>query len=80
MKVNLDIIEKKRKTKGYTIYDMADKLKLTNGSMYWKREAGQCKFKPEEIMMVAKILQIPMNKLFLSEEYSKIEIESKEVS
>lgn len=57
---------------------MAKKLNLTNGSMYYKREVGQYKFKAEEVMMVAKILQIPMNQLFLSDEYSKIETKSKQ--
>ncbi|WP_339165422.1 helix-turn-helix transcriptional regulator [Siminovitchia sp. FSL W7-1587] len=78
MIINLNIILEKRKKKGYTIDDMAKKLNLTNGSMYYKREVGQYKFKAEEVMMVAKILQIPMNQLFLSDEYSKIETKSKQ--
>lgn len=73
MKVNLEIIKEKRKDKKYTINDMANKLGLANGSVYWKREVGQYKFKPEEVMMVSKILGIPFKKLFLSEQYSKME-------
>ncbi len=79
MIINLNIIQEKRKKKGYTIDDMAKKLNLTNGSMYYKREVGQYKFKAEEIMMVSKVLQIPMNQLFLSDEYSKMETGSKKV-
>ncbi len=79
MIINLNIIQEKRKKKGYTIEDMAKKLNLTNGSMYYKREVGQYKFKAEEIMMVSKTLQIPMSQLFLSDEYSKTETGSKKV-
>lgn len=79
MKVNLLIIKEKRLEKKYTINDMALKLGLANGSMYWKREVGQYKFKPEEMMMISKILGIPFSKLFLSNRYSKMEI-SEEVA
>lgn len=78
LKVNLEIIKTKRESEGYTTSEMADKLKLANGSLYWKREAGQYKFKPEEVMMVSEILGIPFKSLFLSESYSKKEI-NKEV-
>lgn len=78
MFVNIRIIKEKRKDEGYTIDDMSRKLGLTNGSMYYKREVGQYKFKAEEIMKISDILQIPIEMLFLSDEYSKIEnIESR---
>jgi len=79
MKVNLEIIKMNREKKKYTINDMAEKLNLANGSVYWKREAGHYKFKPEELMMVSKILGIPFKKLFLSESYSKLDINKEEV-
>ncbi|HEY4554800.1 MAG TPA: helix-turn-helix transcriptional regulator [Bacillaceae bacterium] len=79
MRINLEIIKEKRKEKGFNIDEMADLLGLTNGSMYWKREKGHYKFKPEEVMMVANILQVPMDQLFLSNPNSKIEIEKKKV-
>lgn len=79
MKLNLNLIKEKRKEKGYNIDEMAYKLGLTNGSMYYKREAGDYKFKPEELMMVAEILEIPFNELFLSVIYSKKEINSKQI-
>ena len=74
MKLNLNLIKEKRKDKGFNIEDMARKLKLTNGSMYYKREAGHYKFRAEEVMMLASILEIPMDQLFLSDGISKTEI------
>ena len=79
MKINLDLIKKKRLEKGYSIDDMANLLGLTNGSMYWKRENGDYNFKAEEVMKLSVILTIPVNDLFLSNEYSKTEIFDKEV-
>ena len=76
MIINLEIIKEKRNEKGYTVDEMAVKLGLTNGSMYSKRENGHYKFKAEEVMMLTKILNIPMKKLFLSNDYSKTEIET----
>lgn len=76
MTINLELIREKRKEKGYTMNQMARKLKLTNESMYSKRENGHYKFKAEEIMMLSKILDIPMNHLFLSDKYSKTEYSS----
>jgi len=73
MQVNLDIIKKNRTKKGYSIDDMAEKLGLTNGSMYWKRENGDYKFKAEEVMKISLLLEIPFENLFLTEGYSKIE-------
>lgn len=74
MKLNLPIIKEKRKAKGFNIDKMAELLGLTNGSMYWKRENGDYKFKAEEVMMLSSILEIPIENLFLSDEYSKTEI------
>lgn len=76
MIVNLPHIKEKRKEKGYTMDQMADKLGLTNGSMYSKRENGHYRFKAEELMLLAKILNIPMKRLFLTGEYSKTEYSS----
>lgn len=52
---------------------MAEALGLTNGSMYWKRENGDYKFKAEELMKLAKVLGVSIDKLFLSEKNSKTE-------
>lgn len=75
MRVNLELIKKKRKEKGLYNDDMAEILGLTNGSMYWKRENGDYRFKAEELMTISKTFEIPMNDLFLSTSYSKMEIE-----
>lgn len=77
MKINLKLIKEKRIKKCLSIDDMADKLGLTNGSMYWKRENGDYKFKAEEIMKLSEILELPFEQLFLSSEYSKIDIINK---
>lgn len=74
MILNLELIKQKRNERGLSIDEMAEKLSLTNGSMYWKREAGQYKFKPEELAVLSKVLRIPMTRLFLSKPYSKTEI------
>lgn len=79
MKLNLPIIKEKRKEKGFNIDKMAELLGLTNGSMYWKRENGDYKFKAEEVMMLSNILGIPVGNLFLSDEYSKTEILEKKI-
>lgn len=74
MVVNLELIKKKRKEKGFNIDKMAEKLGLTNGSMYWKRENGDYKFKAEEVMKLSIILELPIESLFLSNGYSKMDI------
>lgn len=79
MTINLGLIKKTRKQNGYNIDEMAQKLGLTNGSMYWKRENGDYKFKAEEVMKLSVILEIPFEELFLSSQYSKIDINAKEV-
>lgn len=79
VKINLDLIKKLRKKKGYNIDQMAEVLGLTNGSMYWKRENGNYKFKAEELMKLANVLNVSMNDLFLSDSNSEIEIVEKEV-
>lgn len=74
MKLNLILIKEKRQEKGFNIDDMAKFLGLTNGSMYWKRENGDYKFKAEEVMKLSGILGVPFDRLFLSDVYSKLDI------
>ena len=76
MQVNLTLIKEKRQEKGFSIDEMAKFLGLTNGSMYWKRENGDYRFKAEEIMQLSEILGVPFDRLFLTTSYSKIEIPS----
>jgi len=77
MKINLKLIKEQRTEKGFNIDEMASKLGLTNGSMYWKRENGDYKFKAEEVMKLSVVLEIPLEELFLSKPYSKTEIVKK---
>lgn len=74
MTVNLEVIKEKRKERGFTMDDMAQKLGLTNGSMYSKRENGHYRFKAEELMMLSNILNVPFKHLFLSNRNSITEI------
>lgn len=78
MQVNLTLIKEKRQEKGFNIDEMAKFLGLTNGSMYWKRENGDYRFKAEEVMQLSEILGVPFDRLFLTTSYSKIEIPNKD--
>ncbi|MBO0430468.1 helix-turn-helix transcriptional regulator [Vagococcus fluvialis] len=66
-KVNLDLIKETRQDKGYSLNDMAIKLGFNNKSKYYRRETGEYKFQPEELPALAKILGIPIEKIFSSE-------------
>lgn len=77
MKINLSLIEKKRKEKDFNISQMASFLNLSDSSQYWKREKGHYKFKIEELPTLSEKLEIPFGELFLSDEYSKMEIKDK---
>ncbi|WP_406945720.1 helix-turn-helix transcriptional regulator [Halobacillus sp. SY10] len=79
MKINLELIKKTRSERDYTIYDLAEHLGLSDGSQYWKRENGHYKFKADELILISQKFDIPIEKLFLSTDYSKTEILSKEV-
>lgn len=78
MKVNLPLIKKKRKEKDLSINQMASFLNLSNASQYWKRENGDYNFKPIELPVVSRELEIPFDSLFLSNLYSEIEISNTE--
>lgn len=75
MKINLELIKEKRKRLGYNMNQMAEFLKLSNPSQYWKRENGTYNFKTNELPVISKKLNIPFNDLFLTTEYSKTEID-----
>lgn len=62
--INLELIKKQRKAKGYTMQYMADHLKLNNPSAYQRRESGEYKFQAIEIYTLSNLLDIPMEKIF----------------
>lgn len=74
VKLNLPLIKKMRVAKGLNINQMAEFLNLSNSSQYWKRENGDYNFKISELPILSERLDIPFNKLFLSNQYSKTEI------
>ncbi|MFC4771917.1 helix-turn-helix domain-containing protein [Enterococcus hermanniensis] len=76
--VNLKLIKEKRKEKGYSFRKMADLMGFNDKAKYYRRETGEYKFNPEELPVVAKILGIPISKIFILK-VSKIETK-KEVS
>ena len=55
--INLDIIRNKRIEKGISLEKMAKLLSLANGSVYYKRENGDYKFRPEELPILARTLE-----------------------
>lgn len=66
-KVNLELIKEKRKEKGYSLKKMADLMGFSDKAKYYRREAGEYSFKPEELPHVAKLLNIPISKIFTLE-------------
>ncbi|MDT2597097.1 helix-turn-helix domain-containing protein [Enterococcus dongliensis] len=76
--VNLKLIKEKRVEKGYSFSKIADLMGFNDKAKYYRREKGEYKFNPEELPAVAKILDIPISKIFVLK-VSKIET-NKEVT
>lgn len=66
-KVNLKLIKQKRELKGYSLKEMANLMGFNDKAKYYRREAGEYNFKPEELPQIAKILNIPISKIFTLE-------------
>ncbi|MDT2845507.1 helix-turn-helix domain-containing protein [Enterococcus thailandicus] len=66
-KVNLKLIKQKRELKGYSLKEMADLMGFNDKAKYYRREAGEYNFKSEELPQLAKILNIPISKIFTHE-------------
>lgn len=62
---DLCLIREKRMSKGYSMQKMADLLGLESKSMYYKRETGNTQFKATEIPVLASLLDIPVEKIFV---------------
>ncbi|MSD84256.1 XRE family transcriptional regulator [Lactobacillus curvatus] len=62
---DLCLIREKRMFKGYSMQKMADLLGLESKSMYYKRETGNTQFKATEIPVLASLLDIPVEKIFV---------------
>ena len=70
--VNLELIKERRKTKGYSLKKMSDLMGFNDKAKYYRRETGEYNFKPEELPYLAKLLDIPLAKIF-THKVSKIE-------
>lgn len=71
-RVNLQLIKDTRLEKGLSLQEMADSLGFNDKVKYYRRETGEYKFHPEELPLVAKTLEIPIEKIF-ERKVSKIE-------
>lgn len=63
--VDLQLIKESRKKKGYSIQDISDRMGFSDKSKYYRRETGEYNFRSEEIPLVAEILGIPIEKIFI---------------
>lgn len=70
--VNLELIKERRKIKGYSLKKMSDLMGFNDKAKYYRRETGEYNFKPEELPYLAKLLDIPLAKIF-THKVSKIE-------
>lgn len=62
--INLELVRKKREKLGFTNAFMAESLGLKTPDKYFRREAGSYKFQSLEIPALAKVLDIPIEKIF----------------
>ncbi|SFC53014.1 helix-turn-helix transcriptional regulator [Bacillus sp. UNCCL81] len=62
--INLKIIKNKRIEKGISLEEMANLLGLANGSVYYKREKGHYKFRPDELPILAHTLDCDIVNFF----------------
>ncbi len=62
--VNLKLIKQRRTELGLTQAMMAKELNLAFAEKYARRENGVYKFQIEELPILAKILKIPMEKIY----------------
>lgn len=62
---DLCLIRDKRISKGYSMQKMAELLGLESKSMYYKRETGDTQFKATEIPLLASLLDISIEKIFV---------------
>lgn len=62
--IDLELIKSRRLKNKYTLNYMRMKLGLKSPSDYIRREKGEYKFKATEIPVLAKVLGIPIEKIF----------------
>lgn len=62
--LNLEFIKKRRLERNLTLKQMADKLGISNASVYWKYESGVYTFKAEMLPLLSKTLKCSISKFF----------------
>lgn len=63
--LNITLIKNQRKSKNISARYMSKRLGISE-SAYSRRESGTAKFKAEELPVISKILNIPIEKIFVS--------------
>lgn len=64
--INLQLIQDTRESKGVSLTHMARVLGLQSTDKYSRREKGEYRFRATEIPAVARELDIPIEKIFVS--------------
>ena len=62
--VDLEYIRKIRIKKGYSPQRMVNLMGILDKTKYYRREIGEVNFKPEELHVIAIVLEIPLEKIF----------------
>ncbi|MCD5001472.1 helix-turn-helix transcriptional regulator [Enterococcus saccharolyticus] len=62
--VDLVIIKAMRLEKGYSLQKMVNLMGILDKTKYYRREKGEVHFRPEELLLVANVLDVPLEKLF----------------
>ena len=62
--VDLEYIRKIRIKKGYSLQRMVNLMGILDKTKYYRREIGEVNFKPEELPVIAIVLEIPLEKIF----------------
>ncbi|WP_267913773.1 MULTISPECIES: helix-turn-helix domain-containing protein [Enterococcus] len=53
-----------RLEKGYSLQKMVNLMGILDKTKYYRREKGEVHFRPEELLLVANVLDVPLEKLF----------------
>lgn len=65
--VDLEFIKLTRTKKGYSLQKMVNLMGILDKTKYYRREKGQVHFRPEELRLIADILEVPLEYLFKRE-------------
>lgn len=77
--MNLNYVKEKRLEKGYSLQKIVNYLGILDKVKYYRRESGAVHFKPEELRLVAELLELSPERLFIKV-VSEIEIKLPEGS